>query len=237
MSPQQPLQRGIIEHQAARGRALPQDIGTPVVVQHAQCDQAALREARTQVRQCQRQRRRHVARGVHQRDAGIAHAVVQVEQRDFVVASAGDGMEIVQRDQPGMLESLQCIPRLPACARQRQVTGAAARGFGSRAGGEQQMGLAAAIATLQVQGIAAFPANERLQLRQRKRRAKPGFETLVGRIAQRQWQLRTEAILLRHAQAAGGASSAGGAGGAAASPTKPSSAIAGCSPAYRRLCV
>ena len=139
---EQPIDRGIVDLQTAPLRAQTQHLGATVVVQWFQRDPRALGQPRTQIGQHQPQCIGRDPRCIQQAAAGVCGAVVGIEQRNFIVAAAGDHIQTVQRDHIGMFERIQRIAQATGRSGQRQVSGTPAGGFGFGAGGQQQMGLA-----------------------------------------------------------------------------------------------
>ncbi len=144
-----------------------------------------------------------MSRGVQQASAGVAGAVVGVEQRDLVVAVAGDRVQAVEREQIGVFERVQRIAQAAGGGGNGQIGGAMTGRLGFGAGGEQQMGLAGAgRAADEDAACRVLAARLRAQLRQRARgRGGEGLEALIGRKAQRQRQLRDGARRYGHAHA------------------------------------
>src|SRR5690606_38121756 len=105
------------------------------IVERRQRGAGALRQPRAQVRQRQRQGVGRDAGGVEHRDAGVARAVVEIEQREFVLAAAGNGVQSVERDEGIVVQRIERLAQSSRGRRERQVGAAAPAALGRRAGG------------------------------------------------------------------------------------------------------
>jgi len=142
--------------------------------------------------------RRRRLRGVQHGETGAARAVVEIEQRDFIVAISGNRIEIVERDHVVAFECIECSAQPARGGFQRQVCRATSGCVGRRAGRQGEVGLADARRTGEedpVRSLAGFIGTARMreftQLRERPSgRCNEGVEALVRRVSQRQRQLR-----------------------------------------------
>src|SRR3546814_6672941 len=70
------------------------------------------------------------AGGVEHGDAGVARAVVEIEQRELVLAAACDGVQSVERDEGVVVQCIERLAQPPRRRRERQVGAAAPAAFG-----------------------------------------------------------------------------------------------------------
>ena len=188
---EQPVQHCFVQFQAAARGALAQDLAPPRFVEWLERDARALLQARTQVGKREGQHCRHRRRRVEHARTRRARGIVEMEQRHLVFAPAGDRFHAVQAHQRGARLASKRFFDPARERRQRQVTGVVLAGARLCAGREQQVGLAAALGTGQVQPVGGFAVSQRAQQFHELRIAMERAQFVVRRESQGQRYLRT----------------------------------------------
>ena len=188
---QQPVDRRRVELQAAAIRTQAQQFVPARVVELGQAHVHTLRQARTQIRQHQAERIRRLAGGVEHAASRVVGAVVEIEQRDLLGAIAGDTVEAIDCDHIGAMCGLGGVAQATGDTAQWQIRRGSSEMLRFRADADRQMGFPGARRARHVQRATHACQREITQLGGECGGIDDqGVESLVGRVAQCQRQLR-----------------------------------------------
>jgi hypothetical protein len=151
---QQPLDGRFVDGQAASQCTLAQHRRPPFLIQRLQQHAHALAQPRAQVRQHQAQFARRLLRRVQHGHARSARTVVEIEQRDLVLAVAGNLVQAVQRHQFARFQPISAA-RTAGGAGQRHVGRQPSGLLGAGAHRQRLVGLAGSRRTFQVDPVVA----------------------------------------------------------------------------------
>jgi len=180
-----PVQHLVVQAQAQATSQNAQHRATAGVVQRPQCVLRAHREARNQIGQRDAEFRRRCSRREQYPRVCRFGAVVEIEQRAFGLAVAGDRLRVIDREQIFGFETRDRFGTRRRQLRQRHVARGMIRFHRGAAGADQQMALAGPGGTVQIQPRRAAVHSLGNALQRGHIGAGPeGVEALVRRPAQ-----------------------------------------------------
>ena len=140
----QVIEHRLVELESTPRRTLAKQVSSRPFIERLEREPGALLQPRDQVRQHERQCRGHRRGGINEPRRGLPGGVVKMEQGQFVLAIAGNGLQSIQANQSGSSVSDQGLAQTASQCRRGQEH----RRLGARTrpgtGRELQVGLATA---------------------------------------------------------------------------------------------